>query len=64
MTDNQQPLSANPLAITQTRVEEANTPVVSSPLNPDAAASRVRTREQREKKAVSHFPETHSSHLD
>ncbi|KAL2038746.1 hypothetical protein N7G274_008504 [Stereocaulon virgatum] len=51
MAENQQLLSSNPSVITQTRVEDANTPVVSSPLNPDAAASRVRTREQREKKA-------------
>ena len=53
MADSQQPPSSTPLAVNQTRVEDANTPIVSSPLNPDAAASRVRTREQREKKAVS-----------
>ena len=51
MAENQLP-SSNPAAINQTRLEDANTPIVSSPLNPDAAASRVRTREQREKKAV------------
>lgn len=53
MADSQQPLNSTLLAVNQTRVEDANTPIVSSPLNPDAAASRVRTREQREKKAVS-----------
>jgi COMPASS component BRE2 len=34
------------------RIEDEHIPAVSSPLNPDAAASRTRTREQREKKAV------------
>lgn len=42
--------SANPLPAA--RIEDEHIPAVSSPLNPDAAASRTRTREQREKKAV------------
>ena len=33
-------------------LEEEHLPVNPSPLNPDAAASRTRTREQREKKAT------------
>ena len=34
------------------RIEDEHTPAIPSPLNPDAATSRTRTREQREKKAT------------
>ena len=51
MAETAQPSPApTPSAIP--KLENESTPAVSSPLNPDAAASRTRTREQREKKAV------------
>ena len=47
------PCNPIPTSLSLNRIEDEHVPAVSSPLNPNATASQTRTREQREKKAVS-----------